>query len=216
MSASYVVFRTPHSRWIIATPREASRERGRGGGPGPRSTTQIDNALRLSWGTDVQPGPTQYPKHGSHGAPARPPRPRSRLTSHHVDVALHPLEANEADGPSSSLSHAFDDAFAEDAVGANHQREDHQDVRREVLGAAADVGVDVAGRHVLHDADDEPADDRPRNRVEAAEDHHGENLEAHEREVHVDAEHVAPEHAAQRGDDAGHGPRHAEVALHVD
>src|SRR5262245_56236261 len=56
-------------------------------------------------------------------------------------------------------SYAFDDAFAEDTVRANHQRQDHQDVRREILGAAAHVRVDVPGGHVLHDADDEPADD---------------------------------------------------------
>src|SRR4029434_8967269 len=49
-------------------------------------------------------------------------------------------------------SHALDDAFAEDAVGANHQREDHQDVGREILGAAADQRVDVHRRDVLADA----------------------------------------------------------------
>jgi len=47
------------------------------GGAGPRSTTQIDDALRLSWCTDNQPDPTLYPKHGSHEAPPRP-APRRR------------------------------------------------------------------------------------------------------------------------------------------
>src|SRR5207245_10610471 len=37
----------------------------------PRSTTQIDTAVRLSAGTDSQPGPTPYPNHGSHGAAPR-------------------------------------------------------------------------------------------------------------------------------------------------
>src|SRR5919204_6232397 len=44
--------------------------------------------------------------------------------------------ANEADGPSSAPSYSLDDAFAEDAVGADHQRQDHQHVRREVFRAA--------------------------------------------------------------------------------
>src|SRR5439155_6793969 len=74
MSASYVVFSTPHSRWIMRTPRDADGHGVGRGGPGPRSTTQIDDALRLSRSTDVWPDPTRYPKHGSHGAPARPAR----------------------------------------------------------------------------------------------------------------------------------------------
>src|SRR5438874_7166559 len=41
-------------------------------------------------------------------------------------------------------SYALDDLLAEDAVRPDHQRGDHQHVRREVLGAAADVGIDVA------------------------------------------------------------------------
>ena len=47
------------------------------------STTQIDAALRLSWCTDVQPGPTQYPKHGSQGAaPIGAGRRRDRRLDH--------------------------------------------------------------------------------------------------------------------------------------
>src|SRR5438477_12624284 len=84
MSASYVVFSTPHSRWIMRTPRDADGHGVGRGGPGPRSTTQIDDALRLSRSTDVWPDPTRYPKHGSHGAPARPARhhaPRPHVAS---------------------------------------------------------------------------------------------------------------------------------------
>ena len=58
--------------------------------------------------------------------------------------------------------HPLDDLLAEDAVGADHQRHDHQHVGGEVLGAAADVGVDVAGGHVLHDAHDQAAHDGAR------------------------------------------------------
>src|SRR5260370_21747275 len=99
-------------------------------------------------------------------------------------------------------SHPLDDSLPEDAVGANHQREDHQDVRCEVLGAAAHVGIDVAGGDVLHDADDEPADDGPRDRIETAEDHDREDLEADQRQAHVDAQHVPPQDTAQGRDDA--------------
>src|SRR5439155_7899104 len=49
---------------------------GRGRGCA-RSTTQIATALPLSWCTDVRPGPTHYPKHGSHGGPPPPAAPRS-------------------------------------------------------------------------------------------------------------------------------------------
>src|SRR5439155_9502426 len=113
-------------------------------------------------------------------------------------------------------SYALDDAFTEDTVGANHEGEDHEDVGREVLGAAADIGVDVAGGDVLDDTDDEAADDRARNGVEPTQDDHREHLEADQRQVHVDAEQVAPQDAAQRRHDAGHRPRHAEVTLDVD
>src|SRR5205814_4200631 len=102
------------------------------------------------------------------------------------------------------------------AVRANHQREDHQDVRCEVFGATAHVGIDVAGGDVLHDADDEPPDDGPGDRIETTEDHDRENLEADQRQVHVDAQHVSPQDAAQGRDDTRHGPRQPEVPLDVD
>ena len=110
----------------------------------------------------------------------------------------------------------LDDAFAEDSIRTDHQRDDHEDVGREVFRAPAHVRIDVPGRHVLDDADDQAADDRPGNRVEPAENDHREHLEAHEREVDVDAEHVAPENASERGDDPGHGPRQPEIPLDVD
>src|SRR4029453_932345 len=110
----------------------------------------------------------------------------------------------------------LDDAFAEDAVGPDHQREDHQDVGREVLGAAADQRVDVAGRDVLDDADDEAADDRAGDGIEATRDDPRDPLEAGQPQGHGDAEQVAPQDAAERRHHAGHGPRDAEVALDVD
>jgi len=55
-----------------------STDRGQRGHAQPRETTQIDDTLRLPWCTDVQPEPTQYPKHGSHDPPRRPAR-RSRV-----------------------------------------------------------------------------------------------------------------------------------------
>src|SRR5215470_14073130 len=110
----------------------------------------------------------------------------------------------------------FDDLLAEDAVRPDHQGQDHQDVRREVLGPAAYVRVHVAGGHVLHDADDQPADHRARDRVEPAQDHNREYLEAHQRQVDVDAQQVAPDDPAERGDDPGHRPGETEVPLYVD
>src|SRR3989454_8747984 len=71
-------------------------------------------------------------------------------------------------------------------------------------------------RSVLHDADDQPTEDRTRDRVEPAQDHDREDLEAHEREMHIDAEHAAPDHPAQGRDDPRHRPREREVPLDVD
>ena len=59
---------------------------------GPLATTQIDNAVRLSWGTDNSPGPTQYPKHGSPERAAPPPRSRRVSPS-----ALGPLATTQID-----------------------------------------------------------------------------------------------------------------------
>src|ERR1044071_10477101 len=76
-----------------------------------------------------------------------------------------------------AASHPLDDLLAEDAVGPDHQGQNHQDVGREVLGAAAHVRIDEARGEVLHEADDEPADDGPGDRVEPAQDHHRKDLE---------------------------------------
>src|SRR5215813_12699702 len=88
------------------------------------------------WGTARVP-------RGPGTPPPTPPRRRK------PDVHAHQI-----------LSDPLDDALAEHAVGANHQRDDHQDVRRKVFRAAADDRVDVAGRDTLDDADDQSADDR--------------------------------------------------------
>src|SRR5207247_3554959 len=77
--------------WITRRGDGGGAEPGRGrawppetysGSPRPsnglrlRTTTQIDSTVRLSWCTDVEPGPTLYPKHGSQGAtPAPAPAP---------------------------------------------------------------------------------------------------------------------------------------------
>src|SRR5678816_2198814 len=113
-------------------------------------------------------------------------------------------------------SHPLDDALAEDAVGTNHEGEDHQHVRGEVFRTAPHVRIDVTRGHVLHDADDEAAHDGAGDGVESAQDDHGKDLEPHQGEVDVDAEQVAPEDAAECGHDPGHGPGQPEVALHVD
>src|SRR5437879_5948826 len=84
MSASYVVLSTPHSRWIMRTPRDADGHGVGRGGPGPRSTTQIDDALRLSPSPDVWPDPTRYPTPGAHVGPGRPPPPPPRPARHHA------------------------------------------------------------------------------------------------------------------------------------
>src|SRR5207302_1239431 len=102
--------------------------------------------------------------------------------------------------------HALDAAPAEDALGADHQDQDHQHIRSKVLGAAANARIEIAGREVLDDADDQAADHRPDHRIEAAQDHHRKHLETDQRELVVNAEHRAPNHTAKRRDDARHRP----------
>src|SRR6202020_2423660 len=90
----------------------------------------------------------------------------------------------------------FDLALAEEAVGLEHQRHDHQEIRREVLGAAADIGIDISGGQALHDADRQAADHGAGDRIEAAKDHDRKHLEADQRELDIDAKHVAPDDSA--------------------
>src|SRR5690349_14204853 len=141
--------------------------------------------------------PNDQPDDGEDGPDAR--RRGATTEAYAVVRRREERRANEADGPSSSSSsYPFDDALTEHSVRPNHQRQNHQHVRREVFGSAAHERIDVPGGDVLDDTDDEPADHRAGNRVEPAENHHGKDFEANQRQIHVDAEHVAPEHAAER------------------
>ena len=68
----------------------------------------------------------------------------------------------------SADSDTLDNRLAEDAVGSNHQDNYHQHIRRKILGAAANIGIDIAGSERLDDADDETADNYANDRVQAA------------------------------------------------
>src|SRR5262249_14007433 len=92
-------------------------------------------------------------------------------------------------------SNAFDQRSAENAVGPDHHDEDHQDVGREVLRAAADIGVEIAGGQILDHAHDQSADDGADHRVEAAQDDDRKHLETNERELVIDPQHGAPDDA---------------------
>src|SRR3989441_2322070 len=152
MSASYVVLSTPHSRWIMTDSTGSAR-----GGPG-------------GWRVDRPRGTRPHPD----DACATPndehdeARGRSRPERTRLYVRIGDDRERSQAKSVGVASYAFDDLLAEDAVGPNHQRQDHQDVRREVLRPAADVRINVARGHVLHDADDQPTEDRPRDRVEPA------------------------------------------------
>src|SRR5205085_11719416 len=101
-------------------------------------------------------------------------------------------------------SPALDAATAENPLRAHHQHQDHQHIRREILGPATDIRVEVSGGQVLDNPDDETADHRTHDRIEPAEDHYRKDLEADQRQLVVDAEHRPPDDAAQGRDD----PRH--------
>src|SRR2546427_12159714 len=165
MSASYVVWTTPQSRWIMRDSTGSAR-RGTGG-----------RGVRRPRGTPAH-GP---PRLGSIGAR----RVRVRRGG---NGSRHPSPPGASACPVRGYagSYAFDDLLAEDAVGPNHQRQDHQDVRREVLRPAADVRINVARGDVLHDAYDQRTEDRPRDRADPAQDHDRDTLEAHDRETPID------------------------------
>src|SRR5438067_10562520 len=110
----------------------------------------------------------------------------------------------------------LDPARAENAIGPEHQGDYHDHVGREVLGAAAHIGIEVAGGEALDEADDQAAHYGADHGVEAAEDDHGKHLQADQRQVDVDTEHAAPDHTAQRRNDARHRPGQREIALHID
>src|SRR5437868_4873354 len=94
--------------------------------------------------------------------------------------------------------HPLDPARAENAIGPEHQGDYHDHVGREVLGAAAHIGIEVAGGEALDEADDQAAHYGADHGVEAAEDDHGKHLQADQRQVDVDTEHAAPDHGDDR------------------
>src|ERR1700674_3853921 len=73
-------------------------------------------------------------------------------------------------------SYAVNVSFAEQTLGTEEQEDQRQDVGEPVLDAAAERGPEIALGELFPEADDEPADDRARDRGEAAEDHHRQRL----------------------------------------
>src|SRR6516164_5369170 len=117
---------------------------------------------------------------------------------------------------SAAISHALDTAAAEEAFWPQHQGYDHQHVRSEILRAAADIGVEVAGGEVFDDAYDQPADHRAEDRIETAEDDDGKHFETDESKLVVDAKHRAPDDPAKGRDHARHRPSEGEIAPDID
>src|SRR5215471_6357507 len=112
--------------------------------------------------------------------------------------------------------HALDAAAAENSLRPHHQDQNHQHVGRKVLGAAADIGIEVAGSEILDDADNQPADHRTQYRVETAEDHDRKHFQPDQRELIVNAQHRSPHNAAERRDDPRHRPGEGEIAPDID
>src|SRR5438067_13778345 len=89
--------------------------------------------------------------------------------------------------------HALDAAPTEHAFRPDHQDQDHQHVRCEVFGAAADIRIEIAGGEIFDDADDQPADDGAHDRVETAQNYDRENPEADQCQLVVDADDRTPD-----------------------
>src|SRR4029077_2831573 len=93
--------------------------------------------------------------------------------------------------------YALDDAFAEQALRPDQQEQQRQYVGEPDFDAAAHHRPQEHLGYLLAGADDQPADDRPRHRGEAAQDQHRQRLQRQQRERELDAELAAP-HRARR------------------
>src|SRR5512146_604750 len=120
--------------------------------------------------------------------------------------------AERAWGDVSSL-YPVDPPLAEESLGPYEQEEEREHVGEPVLDAAARES-ELADqrrseehlRHLLADADGEPAHDRAGNRLEATENDDRQRLQRDLRDRELDAELAAPHDAADDRDDAGHRP----------
>src|SRR5918996_2127454 len=134
-----------------------------------------------------------------------------RRTSPYASVVAPRRLASE---PSSSScvplvlpsSYAFDDLFAEQALGADQQKCEGEDVGEPVFDGAADEGAPVDLAEFFADADDEAADDGAGDGLEAAEDEDGERLEGDERQAELHAALGAPHDAGHDRHDPRHRP----------
>src|ERR1700755_1798130 len=95
-------------------------------------------------------------------------------------------------------SDTLDPPATENAVGANHQSDNHQDVRGEILRTAAYIGIEIAGGQIFDHTNDQTADDSANDRVESTQNNHRKHLETDERQLVIDPEHGPPDDASQR------------------
>ena len=87
--------------------------------------------------------------------------------------------------------------------GRTSRNSERQHVGEPALDAAADDRAEVDLGELLARADDQAADDRARDRVEAAEDQHRQRLQRDERQRELHAVARAPQHAGHQRDEAG-------------
>ena len=100
----------------------------------------------------------------------------------------------------------LDALLAEQPLGPHQQEGERQHVREPGLDAAADVRPEIDLGELFRRADDEAADDRAGDRLEAAQDQHRQRLQGDEgqRELHAVAR--APHEPRDQRDEAGHRP----------
>src|SRR2546425_2830878 len=105
-----------------------------------------------------------------------------------------------------SDSNAINVLLAEKSLGAEQQEYQRQHVREPTFDAAADMRPEIDLGQLFRRTDDKTADDRSRNRLEAAEDQYRQRLqrEKGQRELHPVA--CAPQHARDQSDEAGDRP----------
>ena len=111
------------------------------------------------------------------------------------------------------MSDPADDLLAEQPLGPHEQEKERKHVREPAFYAATDIGPEKYLGELFRRTDDEAADDRARNRFEAAEDQHGQCLQRDERQRKLHAVARTPQHARDERDEAGDRPDDAPDLL---
>src|ERR1700694_2646621 len=101
---------------------------------------------------------------------------------------------------------ALDDPLAEQSLRAEQQEDERDDISEPALDAGAEQRPPIELAELLADADDNAADDRARDRSEAAENQDRQRLERDDLQRELDLRARPPHDAGRDGDDPRREP----------